>query len=137
MRVALPDPLQGFWQPQQHVSWIVSGNGQRGTVGVGHAASDLGPSLAASLPEPSLVGAPERGRLLMAWRGVDGDQALYFTQGQLGPDGIPEFEWSTQALIHGVGSSHRPAIALFQNRVHLAWKGTNDDHTIWHTAAQN
>jgi len=139
MRVALPNPLQGFWQPQQHVSWIVAGNGRRGTAGTDYAASDLGPSLAALLPGAALGGAPppERDRLYMTWRGVAGDQALYFTQGNAGPDGIPEFEWSTQAAIQGVGSSHRPAIALFQDNIHLAWKGTDDDTTIWHTAVRS
>jgi hypothetical protein len=42
-------------------------------------------------------------------------------------------EWSTQAEIPGIGTSHRPAIAVFNGRVFVAWKGIDDDHTIYTT----
>jgi len=125
-----------FWQPQQLVQWIIAGNGPAGTVGIGNAGSELGPSIAAAEPgaRSFTAGGGARGNVYMVWRGVPGDSAIYFTQGAPGPAGQPPVEWSSQAVIEGVATSHRPAIALRGGRIHLVWKGAGGDTTIWTTS---
>jgi hypothetical protein len=62
---------------------------------------------------------------------VAGDDGIYFTQAAAGPGGSPAVEWSSQALVEGIGSSHRPAIVLFHGTPFMAWKGVGNDHTIY------
>lgn len=112
-----------FWQPQQRLGWVIAGNGPAGTVGIGNPGSGVG---------PSETGAP--GKVLLTWQGVPGDHGIYFTQGAAGPGGIPSIEWSSQAVVPGIGTSARPSIASFGGRVHLAWKGVDDDHGIYTTS---
>ena len=77
------------------------------------------------------------------WRGVEGDQGLYFTQlkrniQQLNGDGTigaSVVEWSSQTKIPHVGSSDPPAIAYFNGAIHLAWKGIEDDSNIYTLSA--
>jgi len=111
-----------FWQPEQSVEWVIAGNGPAGTVGVGVPGSDLGPSVTSA-----------GGKILLAWRGVPGDDGIYFTQGAAGPGGQPPVEWSTQAVISGAGTSHRPAIAVLSGRIFVAWKGIDGDTSIYTT----
>jgi hypothetical protein len=124
-----------FWQPQDLVRWIIAGNGPSGTIGVGSAGSDLGPSVAiAQVGSPSFSIGVIPGNIFLVWRGIEGDTAIYFTQGAPGTTGEPPVEWSTQAAIDGVSTSHRPAIAILGGRIHLVWKGSGNDHTIWTTS---
>jgi len=127
MSIPLDDPLTGYWEPHEHVSWIVAGNGAEGAIDWGNAASALGPVL-----------ATDSDRVFMAWRGVEDDQAVYFTQAASGPNGTPAWQWSTQVAIPDVGTSQTPGMAILPSlerpSIHLVWKGVDDDHTIWHTA---
>ena len=125
-----------FWQPQDLVRWIVVGNGPSGTVGIGYPGSALGPSIATADPgAPSFTaGGGVRGNVFLAWCGVPGDSSIYFTQGAPGGPGEPPVVWSSQAAIEGVATSHRPAIAFLGARIHLVWKGSGRDHTIWTTS---
>ena len=91
-------------------------------VGIGRPASATGPSVTSA-----------GGKLLLAWRGIPDDDGLYYTQGTSTPGMQPDLDWSTQAVIEGTGSSSSPAIAALNSRVYLAWKGIQDDHTIWMT----
>ena len=111
-----------FWQPQQVVEWVIAGNGPAGTVGIGVPGSDFGPSVTS-----------DGTRVFLAWRGVPGDDGIYFTQAAAGPGGQPAVEWSTQAEISGTGTSHRPAIAVFNGRIVVAWKGIVGDTSIYTT----
>jgi hypothetical protein len=112
-------PLR-FWQPQQNLEWIVVGNGAAGSTEYGIPGSAAGPSITAS-----------GGKMFLAWQGIPGDDGIYFTQAAPGPGGNPAVEWSTQAPASGFATSGRPAIASFSGRVFLAWKGANDDHSIY------
>ena len=111
-----------FWQPQQQLSWIIAGDGPQGTVGIGIPGSIVG---------PTITNAGDR--VFLAWQGVPGDDGIYFTQAAAGPGGQPSIEWSSQAVIEGIGTSHRPAIVMFMGLPFMAWKGVHDDHTIWTT----
>ncbi|MFD3442784.1 matrixin family metalloprotease [Streptomyces sp. NPDC058685] len=61
--------------------------------------------------------------LLMAYRGVEGDEGLYFSTS----DGI---SWTSPKRIPDVGSSTRPSVATY-GAVYMAWKGIGDDPGIY------
>lgn len=98
------------WSPQE----IIPGIG-----------STHGPSVT-EIHSPSGVMATG---LMMAWKGIPGDQGLYWSRnfgfGQA---------WHTQRNIPGVGSSTRPAIANVMGRVYMAWKGVHGDQGIYWSA---
>jgi hypothetical protein len=111
-----------FWDPQQKVSWIQTGNPPQPNVSIGTPGSDYGPGLDSF-----------GGRVLMAWHGAGDDQDLWFTQGALGGAAPQQFEWSTQAQVAGFATSSRPAVAAFSGNVFLAWKGIEGDTGIYIT----
>jgi hypothetical protein len=111
-----------FWQPQQQLSWVVAGNGSQGTVSIGVPGSSVGPTITNAA-----------GVVFLAWRGVPGDSAIYFTQAAAGVGGQPPIEWSSQALVEGIGSSHPPAIVMFMGLPFMAWKGVSDDRGVYTT----
>ncbi|WP_375758700.1 M12 family metallopeptidase [Corallococcus exercitus] len=39
--------------------------------------------------------------------------------------------WSDQRQVPGVGTTSSPALAVFQSRLYLAWKGSGDQHIWW------
>lgn len=114
-----------IWQPQQKLTWTVTGNGTVGTISTGTAGSAGGPSLV-------LVGNVVQA----AWRGINGDQGLWFTQ--LAKDvvsgGTVVNEWSNQANVPNTGSSDGPSIANFQGKLHMVWKGVKDDTGLYHSS---
>jgi len=109
------------WQPQTTLSWPIEGNGTAGVTSIGTAGTAAGPALA------------NVGNVIQAaWRGVDGDDGVYFTQ--LAPDAFgPTIvnEWSSQARIPNVGSSDGPALAAFGGKLHAAWKGIPNDTGLY------
>jgi hypothetical protein len=110
-----------FWQPQQRLAWIVPGNGGAGTSDVEYPGTSYGPAI-----------TTDGTRVFLLWHGASNDQGIWFTQrAQDVLSGIPVIEWSSQGAIPDVGSSHRPAAAFFKGRFHVAWKGADDDHTIY------
>jgi len=111
-----------FWQPQQQLSWVIAGNGSQGTVGIGVPGSSVG---------PTVTNAGDR--VFLTWHGVPGDDGIYFTQAAAGPGGQPSIEWSSQAVLEGIGTSERPAIAMFIGLPFIAWKGVGGDHAIYTT----
>ena len=65
--------------------------------------------------------------LFMAWDGVPGDNAIYFSENT-----DPAFNgWNGQAQIPGAGTSARPALAMFGGNMHAAWKGVSGDSAIY------
>ena len=125
-----------FWQPQDLVRWIVAGNGPSGTLSIGNAGAAFGANIATAMPgqRSFTAGGGDAGNVYLVWRGVPGDNSIYFTQGAPGGPGQGAIAWSSQAVIEGVASSHRPAIALLGGRIHVVWKGNGGDNTIWTTA---
>ncbi|MBU67662.1 MAG: hypothetical protein CL858_19815 [Cupriavidus sp.] len=62
--------------------------------------------------------------LIMAWKGVKGDQGLYYSI-------IGDGDWAPQRKIPNVGSNHRPALANFNGTIYMAWKGVDGDQGIY------
>lgn len=99
------DLLAGGWTPQRPIPRF----------GASH-----GPALA----EIGTGGAPPSTGLLMAWKGLPGDQGLYWSR----DNGTG---WQPQQRILGVGSSTRPALANVGGRIVMAWKGIEGDSGIY------
>lgn len=98
------DLIDNVWTPQRRIN------------GIGSSHS---PALAAI---PLGNGTPSTG-LIMAWKGVSGDQGLYYATNGVGG-------WTGQRRVSGVGSSCRPALANF-NGIRMAWKGIRGDQGIY------
>ncbi|HEY2711830.1 MAG TPA: tachylectin-related carbohydrate-binding protein [Chthoniobacterales bacterium] len=80
-----------------------------------------GPALATGFSNGETTG------LFMAWDGVPGDDGIYFAQ-----NADPAFQdWTDQSPVPGVGTSARPALAMFNGQMHMAWKGVDGDSTIY------
>ena len=68
--------------------------------------------------------------LYMAWKGTEDDSGLYWTR-------FDGSDWSAQAKIERVGSSHGPALASyplpsgFDSGLAMAWKGVDDDSGLY------
>jgi hypothetical protein len=62
--------------------------------------------------------------LVMAWKGVEGDDGIYFSSF----DGAA---WASQELIAGVGTSHGPSLAVYDRKVYMIWKGVDGDQGIY------
>jgi Matrixin len=97
------------WSPQENISGI---------------GSLHGPALATGVTRNRADGVPVTG-LFMAWDGVPGDNAIYFAQNP-GLSG-----WTGQRRIDGVGTSDRPALALFNGSMRMTWKGVSGDSAIY------
>jgi hypothetical protein len=70
-------------------------------------------------------------RVMLFWRGTGEDQQIWFTQRGLDTVGSAlVIEWSSQGNIPNAGTSHRSAAAFFLGRIHVAWKGVDNDHNI-------
>ena len=74
---------------------------------------------------PSL--ASFQGKLWMAWKGIVGDQGIYFNS-------FNGVSWTPQAGVPGVGTSTRPALAVFRGRLYMAWKGITGDPSMYFTS---
>jgi hypothetical protein len=93
------------WSPQQNIP------------GIGTTAA------------PGLVEVPDaahsRTGLIMAWKGVEDDQGLYWMRS------VDDAWVPPQRRIPGVGSNAGPALAEVNGRVFMAWKGVEDDQGIY------
>lgn len=94
------------WSPQERIA------------GVG---SSLGPSMC-SVRVP---GDSFRTGLLMAWKGVSGDQGIYYAFNP-GPAG-----WSGQRRVPGAGTNARPAVVEYNGTPWMAWKGVDGDSGLY------
>ena len=62
----------------------------------------------------------------MAWKGVEGDQGIYFST-------FDGHNWAPQVKILGIGTSEGPALAGLNNRLYMAWKGVEGDRHVYYT----
>jgi hypothetical protein len=81
---------------------------------LGNAGSAVGPSLRSF-----------RNRLYMAWRGVEGDQSIWFSNSTDGK------HWDDQQPITGIGSLFGPSLAVFHEQLYMMWRGIDDDQRIY------
>ncbi|MEM5426329.1 matrixin family metalloprotease [Paraburkholderia ferrariae] len=120
------------WAPQSTLTWYLLGNGTTVPVSSGTAGSWCGPSLTVETSQPNFTTSGES-VIHAAWRGIDGDQGLYFSQlarDQTGAAG-ESLNWSSQAKIPNVGSSQPPSIVSFKRQLVLAWKGVENDTRVY------
>ncbi|WP_155631735.1 hypothetical protein [Burkholderia stagnalis] len=109
-----------FWSSFDGHSWSPQQEG----IGGGTA---VGPSLAVYA-----VGLPPADdRLFAAWRGVEGDQRMFWSM-------FDGYTWSPQQEGVGGGTAVRPALAAFGGKLYAAWKGvSHDDRMFWSTITVN
>jgi len=99
--------------------------------------TDQHPLGRASFDVPALAAFQDK--LFMAWRGVEGDENLYWGT----YDGNPDLNWSTQnPPLTDRASTVGPALAVFQNKLYMVWKGAqgideNDERLFWATYDEN
>ncbi|SFK86810.1 matrixin family metalloprotease [Methylocapsa palsarum] len=108
----LIDPANGIWGPQDKVFFVDAGN-----LNSGETPIDIGTSAG---PSATVRG----GELVLAWKGVPGDHALWFSRFQNGA-------YSGQISVPNVGSEAGPTIANLNGRLVLAWRGINDDRNLY------
>ena len=110
----LVDPVNNIWGPQEVVMFVDAGNLATGQTPVPIGTSDT--------PAATIRGD----ELLLAWKGVPGDHALWFSR-------YVDGSFSRQVAIPNVGSETGPAIASFGGPLVIAWRGINEDHTLYVT----
>jgi hypothetical protein len=66
------------------------------------------------------------GRLVMAWKGAEGDSAIYWSS-LASSNGA----WLPQSRIGTFETGTGPAILEFAGRLHLVWKGVGDDYSLY------
>jgi hypothetical protein len=90
------------------------------------------PSAVTQCPAPGSACAYAPASLFMGWKGVEGDDGIWFSTDFGGG-------WAPQENIPGIGTSFRPALAAYnffdsftQNTlIHMAWKGIDNDQGIY------
>ena len=75
---------------------------------------------------PSLAGL--NSTLYMAWKGVDGDEGIWWAASSDGQN------WGGQQQVSGVGTSVGPCLAAYNNTLYMAWKGVQGDDGIYWTS---
>jgi hypothetical protein len=80
-----------------------------------------GPALATGFSNGQTTG------LFMAWDGGKDDDAIYFAQ-----NADPAFQdWTGQDTVPGAFTGGRPALAMFNGQMYIAWKGVDGDSTLY------
>jgi hypothetical protein len=64
-------------------------------------------------------------RLVLAWKGSDADQTIYWSSSTNG------FDWSSRQPVPGAATTYGPSFAVFNNRLFMAWKGKDQDEQIY------
>jgi len=105
---------QGLWATTYSPGTPDGGGGWQHQINIPNVASAWQPSLAGVGPT-----------LYAAWRGMDNDQAQYWSSSR---DGVA---WNPQQAIEGTFSSNGPNITSHGGDLVAAWKGMNNDQSIW------
>lgn len=107
----LDEAPNAIWVPQKIVSYDNYETSGGISLAIGTASG--GPS------------ATVRGnRILLAWKGVEGDSGIYFSL-------FDGNEFTGQIRVADVGTSQGPAVQTLGAFTHMAWKGVEGDNTIW------
>lgn len=137
----------GSWRPQQVIANVATSSGLAATVyrsssGVLAAWRGLGDDSCiwtatydngwAAQQRPT--GAPRTedrpalamfgGRAVMAWRGAENDQTIWFSQRN------SNATWEAQAPVPGATSACGPALAEFKGKLYMAWRGPEGDEQL-------
>jgi hypothetical protein len=89
--------------------------------------------------KPAAVIYPDGKSVFLAWKGEGNDQGIYWTRTQqLAPDAAggkytfnPSPQLQAKDAHLNFATSHAPALASFQGRVYMAWKGEEGDDAIY------
>jgi hypothetical protein len=92
-------------------------------------ASSVGPSLVAFSPSDS-----EAPLLYAAWKGGDGDERIWYSCFDGTSWGIPGGPVQ-EPFPSPIATDTGPSLAVFNNRLYAAWKGSGGDTRIWWTSA--
>ncbi len=107
--------------------WFSSFDGASWSLPSGAAQQSMPDPIATSF-RPSL--ATFNNELYAAWKGSNGDTRIWFSSF----DGT---KWAPQKTISmlnvQVGTDVGPSLAVFNNRLYVAWKGSNGDERIWYS----
>jgi hypothetical protein len=95
-----------------------------GPLGGPHNRPDLNSSLGPAL-------AVFNNRLFMAWKGVEGDQRLFLASGPVSASGIDLSKFSGPLNRSDQNTSQGPALAVFNGRLFVAWKGVEGDQRLF------
>jgi hypothetical protein len=101
----MDDQPNAIWQVQQRIAYNTVEAEGIGSESIGTSAQ-----LAATTRGDTIV---------LAWKGAREDKGIYFSRLRNG-------EWSGQINIPNIGSATGPALANFNGRLELAWRGDND-----------
>jgi len=108
----LVDAANGIWGPQDRVSYVDAGNLASGETPIAIGTSD------------SPVATVRGNELVLAWKGIPGDDDLWFSRFSNG-------EYSGQMNVPNVGSAAGPSIVNLNGRLVLAWRGIPDDSNLY------
>jgi len=129
--VGLGDRLYLFWKGVDGDSWIYYTWRDAGSAGwAPQARVDVpmgephGPPVMrpiASTHGPTA--APYGNRLVLAWKGVEGDHGIYLS--------LFDGEWTGQQRIANRGSTQAPALVAWNDHLHMIWRGITGDARIY------
>lgn len=101
-----------IWKPQRRIEYF---------------SYDTGGGVPLAIGTTGALTATVRGaRILLAWKGVEGDQQIWFSLFQNG-------EFSGQATVPNVGTSVGPSVVEAGGQTFMAWKGVQGDSGIYWT----
>jgi len=105
------DPINDpIWKPQRRIEYFAYQTGG----GVPHAIGTSGP----------LSAAVRGNRIILTWKGVEGDSNIWFSLFQ-------NNEFSGQVTVPNVGTSVGPSVVQANGRTFMAWKGVDGDSGIY------
>jgi hypothetical protein len=99
-----------IWQPQRLISYVETQTEGMVSVPIG--------------TEGALSACLRGNRILLAWKGVQGDSSIYFSSfdGQ---------EFTGQMWLNNAGTSVGPTVFDFEGQTHILWKGVVGDSNIY------
>lgn len=82
------------------------------------------------------------GRLCMVWKAAGSDQTIWYSEvdpfyvtlpGKIQQENY--LHWNKPKQISGMMSSYRPALAVYGDKLFMAWKGKGNEHQLWFRTA--
>ncbi len=64
------------------------------------------------------------GQFLLAWKAAGGAGISCAV--------FDSLHWAAASVVPGAQTSHSPALARFDNKMHLVWRGPSGDHAVYH-----
>jgi hypothetical protein len=108
----LVDSANGIWGPQDRVAYVDAGNLASGETPIAIGTSD------------SPVATVRGTELILAWKGIPGDDNLWFSR-------FSDGQYSGQMNVPNVGSAAGPGIVNLNGRLVLAWRGIPGDTSLY------